>query len=187
MENINTTSGTSPSIPVTQGVRVAAISVKNLWVREVYVLASDGLMFLHIGHPQKLHSANHGSMVETQWIVEAQKGASGKPIDSGYILEAHKYGSGDDGSPMLCQFMCTKQGRHAHVDFCLDPQNHTSPACEHIPSRMHPEPDRPKDWISHATYWERTGKLEFLLHNIILSPDYDSIVTGFEGDRSHKV
>ncbi|KAG8729622.1 hypothetical protein FRC11_008340, partial [Ceratobasidium sp. 423] len=110
-----------------------------------------------LGHPQKLHSTNHGSMVETKWIVESKKDASGKTVDGDYKLENHKYGSGDEGAAMFCHMMCTKQGRHAHVDFCLDPNNHTTPACEHIPTRMQPEPDKPKDWISHATYWERTG------------------------------
>ncbi|CAE6449480.1 unnamed protein product [Rhizoctonia solani] len=96
-------------------------------------------------------------MAETKWIIEPKKDSSGRSVDSGYKLENHKYGSGDEGAPMLCQMMCSKQGRHAHVDFCLDPNNHTTPACEHIAARMQPEPDRPKDWISHATYWERTG------------------------------
>ncbi|CAE6383430.1 unnamed protein product [Rhizoctonia solani] len=110
---------------------------------------------LPFGHPQKLHKTSHGSMVETKWIVEPKKDASGRP-DLVYKLENHKYGAGDAGAPMLCQMMCSKQGRHAHVDFCCDPNNHTTPACEHITTRMQPEPDKPKDWISHATYWERT-------------------------------
>ncbi|CAE6534558.1 unnamed protein product, partial [Rhizoctonia solani] len=112
---------------------------------------------LPLGHPQKLHHTTHGSMKETKWIVEPQKNAAGKPVDAAYKLENHKYGAGDEGAPMLCQMMCSKQGRHAHVDFCQDPNNHTTPACEHISTRMQPEPNRPKDWISHATYWERTG------------------------------
>ncbi|CAE6523134.1 unnamed protein product [Rhizoctonia solani] len=112
---------------------------------------------LPLDHPQKLHHTTHGSMKETKWIVEPQKNAAGKQVDAGYKLENHKYGAGDEGAPMLCQMMCSKQGRHAHVDFCQDPNNHTTPACEHISTRMQPEPNRPKDWISHATYWERTG------------------------------
>ncbi|CAE6489587.1 unnamed protein product [Rhizoctonia solani] len=111
---------------------------------------------LPLDHPQKFHSTNHGSMVETKWIVEPKKDKAGKTVDSGYKLENHKYGAGDEGSPMFCHMMCSKQGRHAHVDFCLDPKNHTTPACEHITTRMQPEPEKPKDWISHATYWERT-------------------------------
>ncbi|KAG8690805.1 hypothetical protein FRC11_009018, partial [Ceratobasidium sp. 423] len=112
---------------------------------------------LPLDHPQKFHSTNHGSMVETKWIVEPKKDTAGKTVDSGYKLENHKYGAGDEGSPMFCHMMCSKQGRHAHVDFCLDPKNHTTPACEHITTRMQPEPEKPKDWIAHATYWERTG------------------------------
>ncbi|KEP50719.1 von willebrand factor type A domain protein [Rhizoctonia solani 123E] len=111
---------------------------------------------LPLDHPQKFHSTNHGSMVETKWIVEPKKDAAGKTVESGYKLESHKYGAGDEGAPMFCHMMCSKQGRHAHVDFCLDSTNHTTPACEHITARMQPEPEKSKDWISHATYWERT-------------------------------
>ncbi|CUA74500.1 hypothetical protein RSOLAG22IIIB_11257 [Rhizoctonia solani] len=85
---------------------------------------------LPLDHPQKFHSTNHGSMVETKWIVEPKNDASGKTVDSAYKLENHKYGAGDEGAPMFCHMMST---------------------------RMQPEPEKPKDWISHATYWERTG------------------------------
>ncbi|KDN34398.1 hypothetical protein RSAG8_12515, partial [Rhizoctonia solani AG-8 WAC10335] len=103
-----------------------------------------------INHRQRLHATVHGSMVGTQWVIESE-------ANEAYKLEEHRYASGDSGDSMFCSMLCVKQGRHAHIDFCRDPSNHTQPLCEHISSRVEPEPNRDKDWISHTTYWERTG------------------------------
>ncbi|QRV98718.1 E3 ubiquitin-protein ligase TRIP12 [Ceratobasidium sp. AG-Ba] len=102
------------------------------------------LCTLPLGHPQQLHETSHGSMIATRWVVE---GDDANPI---YELQGRKFGSGDEGAPMLCSLVCAAQGRHAHIDYCRDPDNCDELECEHIDERMHPEPDRPKDWISHG-------------------------------------
>ncbi|QRW13380.1 E3 ubiquitin-protein ligase TRIP12 [Ceratobasidium sp. AG-Ba] len=109
------------------------------------------LCTLPLGHPQQLHETSHGSMIATRWVVE---GDDANPM---YELQGRKFGSGDEGAPMLCSLVCAAQGRHAHIDYCRDPANCDEPECEHIKERMHPEPDRPKDWISHGLSWARSG------------------------------
>ncbi|CUA71759.1 Cadherin-23 [Rhizoctonia solani] len=103
-----------------------------------------------INHRQRLHATVHGSMIGTQWIVESE-------ANEAYKIDEHRYVSGDSGDNMFCHMLCVKQGRHAHIDFCRDPLNHSQPLCEHMSSRVEPEREKDKDWISHATYWERTG------------------------------
>ncbi|QRW13376.1 E3 ubiquitin-protein ligase TRIP12 [Ceratobasidium sp. AG-Ba] len=109
------------------------------------------LCTLPLGHTQQLHETSHGSMTATRWVVE---GDDANPV---YELQGRKFGSGDEGAPMLCSLVCAAQGRHAHIDYCRDPDNCDEPECEHIRERMHPEPDRPKDWISHGLSWARSG------------------------------
>ncbi|KAG9090109.1 hypothetical protein FRC06_001223 [Ceratobasidium sp. 370] len=109
------------------------------------------LCTLPLGHPQQLHETSHGSMTATKWVVE---GDDANPV---YELQGRKFGSGDEGAPMLCSLVCAAQGRHAHIDYCRDPNNCDEPECEHISERMNPEPDRPKDWISHGLSWARSG------------------------------
>jgi hypothetical protein len=92
-------------------------------------------------------------MISSQWVVQPGEGDT----NPGYELQGRKFGSGDEGAPMLCNIVCAAQGRHAHIDFCRDPDNCNNSDCEHISERVHPDPDRPKDWISHATYWARSG------------------------------
>jgi hypothetical protein len=59
-----------------------------------------------------------------------------------------------------CSMVCENMGRHVHVDFCRsdDPSTCAAAGLEHSTTRMQPEPDRPKDWISHKLYWQRTGR-----------------------------
>jgi hypothetical protein len=61
---------------------------------------------------------------------------------------------------MVCQSM----GRHAHVDFCrsADPAACSAVGLQHSQTRLVPEPNRPKDWISHKLYWQRSGKQSLL-------------------------
>ncbi|CEL64058.1 hypothetical protein RSOLAG1IB_11042 [Rhizoctonia solani AG-1 IB] len=92
-------------------------------------------------------------MTTTRWVLQPDADDE----DAAYELQGRKFGSGDEGAPMLCSLVCAAQGRHAHIDFCRDPGNCSDTDCEHITERMHPDPDRPKDWISHATYWARSG------------------------------
>ncbi|KAG8693822.1 hypothetical protein FRC11_002641, partial [Ceratobasidium sp. 423] len=104
-------------------------------------------------HGQQLHETSHGSMITTQWVLQSDQ----DDADPVYELRGRKFGSGDEGVPMLCSLVCAAQGRHAHIDFCRNPGNCSNTDCEHIAERMHPDPDRPKDWISHATFWARSG------------------------------
>ncbi|KAB5590852.1 hypothetical protein CTheo_5695 [Ceratobasidium theobromae] len=110
------------------------------------------LCTLPIGHTQNLHETSHGSMISTQWAIERADPSSV------YELNGRKFGIGDEGAPMLCHLVCTEQGRHAHIDFCRDLDGCRGGAeWEHINERMHPEIDRPKDWISHRLKWARSG------------------------------
>ncbi|CAE6410576.1 unnamed protein product [Rhizoctonia solani] len=110
------------------------------------------LCTLPLGHPQQLHETSHGSMTTTQWAIQ------GTNQDARYELNGRNFGIGDEGAPMLCHLVCSAQGRHAHIDFCREPDNCRGGAeLEHINERMHPEPHRPKDWISHRLTWARSG------------------------------
>ncbi|KAH7337769.1 hypothetical protein B0J17DRAFT_573376 [Rhizoctonia solani] len=121
---------------------------------------------LPLGHPQQLHETSHGSMTETQWFIE------GPTSSASYQLQEHRYGSGDQGSTVLCSMVCSQQGRHVHVDYCRNTNRAecNSEECQHIDERVHPYPDMSKDWISHKLYWARSGI--FILHNHNASPSY---------------
>ncbi|OCH90958.1 hypothetical protein OBBRIDRAFT_792770 [Obba rivulosa] len=107
---------------------------------------------LRLGHSQQEHDTSHGSMSRTQWTVD---GPDGTALE----LNGRKFGTNDDGAPMLCSLLCRSMGRHVHIDFCrTDPADRCEgPEHEHITARMQPQPERPKDWVSHSLYWRRTG------------------------------
>ncbi|KAI0796932.1 hypothetical protein C8Q75DRAFT_796662 [Abortiporus biennis] len=107
---------------------------------------------LPLGHTQQEHDTRHGSMSKTRWAVE---GPAGSIIE----VDGHKFGATDDGAPMLCSMVCRDMGRHIHIDYCrsTDPQTCSGQDLHHVPSMMHPDPHRPKDFITHALYWRRTG------------------------------
>ena len=94
-------------------------------------------------------------MTATQWAME------GEDENLAYEIQGRKFGSGDHGAPMMCSMVCAAQGRHAHIDYCeeVDPDDCNNPESEHITERMNPNPNQAKDWISHSTYWARSGKL----------------------------
>ncbi|KAI0774120.1 hypothetical protein C8Q74DRAFT_810377 [Fomes fomentarius] len=107
---------------------------------------------LPLGHTQQEHDTSHGSMSKTKWTVDGPDGT---------VLEVNgrKFGSNDDGAPMLCSMYCRSMGRHAHIDWC---RSDDLAACsgneyEHIKIPMQPHPVKPKDWITHSLYWKRTG------------------------------
>ncbi|KAG8694060.1 hypothetical protein FRC08_008731, partial [Ceratobasidium sp. 394] len=106
---------------------------------------------LPLGHPQRLHETGHGLMTTTKWVVE---GDDASPV---HQLQGRKFGPGDEETPMLCSMACAARGRHAHIDYCHGPNNCNGPECEHIQERIHPEPNRPKDWVSHGLAWARSG------------------------------
>ena len=111
------------------------------------------------GHPQAEHETSHGSMSSTKWVVE---GPDGTAVE----VDGRKFGTADDGAPMLCSIYCRSMGRHLHIDMCqrADPTTCGSDSeHEHIAAQMHPYPDQPKDWITHSLHWRRTGMLSKLL------------------------
>ncbi|KAK7676902.1 hypothetical protein QCA50_020158 [Cerrena zonata] len=107
---------------------------------------------LPLGHNQQEHETSHGSMSRTKWAIDGQDGT---------VLEVNgrKFGSSDDGAPMLCSMVCRDMGRHVHIDYC---RSEDASACsgvdlQHIGASMHPYPERSKDFTSHALHWRRTG------------------------------
>ncbi|KAI0751604.1 hypothetical protein C8Q80DRAFT_1158354 [Daedaleopsis nitida] len=106
---------------------------------------------LPLGHIQKDHETSHGSMSKTEWVVDGPDGT---------VLEVNgrKFGSSDEGAPMLCSMYCRSMGRHAHIDWCRadEARSCSGPEQEHIGTPMHPHPGRAKDWITHSLYWKRT-------------------------------
>ncbi|KAI9455148.1 hypothetical protein BJY52DRAFT_1427134 [Lactarius psammicola] len=107
------------------------------------------LCTLPFGHPQQEHETSHGSMSQTRWVVD-------DPDGTGLEIEGHKFSSNDDGGPMLCNMVCKAMGRHVHVDVCRGSDSHNSET-KHIDKKIAPNPDLPKDWITHGLYWGRMG------------------------------
>ncbi|EJF62764.1 hypothetical protein DICSQDRAFT_57253 [Dichomitus squalens LYAD-421 SS1] len=106
---------------------------------------------LPLGHPQQEHETSHGSMSRTKWAVD---GVDGTVLE----VNGRKFGSNDDGAPMLCSMYCRSMGRHVHVDWCRadDPSKCDGPEHEHIKALMLPKRNKAKDWITHSLYWKRT-------------------------------
>ncbi|KAF9525383.1 hypothetical protein CPB83DRAFT_772200, partial [Crepidotus variabilis] len=107
---------------------------------------------LPLGHSQQEHETSHGSMSKSQWAME----------DADVVLElkGRKFGSKDEGAPMMCNLICQDMGRHVHIDFCrADAEGDgdcTGPDVQHISVRLNPEPNRDKDWITHDLFWKRS-------------------------------
>lgn len=88
----------------------------------------------------------------TAWAVEGN-------ADAVVEVQGRKFAAQETGAPQLCSSICRNLGRHAHIDYC---RNEKGGECreaesEHITTRMLPNLDRPKDWISHREFWARTG------------------------------
>lgn len=92
-------------------------------------------------------------MSQTRWAVDGPDGTS-------LELKGRKYSSNDDGAPMMCNLVCLAMGRHTHVDYCRTANGTPCDGADtqHISSRMVPDPDREKDFITHNLYWRRTGR-----------------------------
>ncbi|KAK0446846.1 hypothetical protein EV421DRAFT_1707226 [Armillaria borealis] len=108
---------------------------------------------LPLGHVQQEHETSHGSMSKTRWAVD---GPAGTSIE----INGHKFGTEDDGAPMMCNLVCQDMGRHAHVDYCrADAQTVAtcgSTEIQHVRERLRPNPDQPKDFITHSLFWRRS-------------------------------
>ncbi|KAF9016568.1 hypothetical protein BDZ89DRAFT_1075488 [Hymenopellis radicata] len=104
------------------------------------------------GHPQQFHETSHGSMSKARWAID---GPAGTTLE----VDGHKYGSEDDGAPMMCNLVCTNLGRHVHLDYCRTKDGRcTGTEVCHVEGnvRFNPNPDQPKDWISHSLFWRRS-------------------------------
>jgi hypothetical protein len=106
------------------------------------------------GHSQQEHETSHGSMTHTRWAVHGPDGVS-------LELGGRKFSSNDEGAPMMCNLVCTSMGRHVHIDYCRAEANGPCEGDEvqHIKDKMVPDPDRPKDAVTHSLYWRRMGSL----------------------------
>ncbi|KAH9047121.1 hypothetical protein EDB84DRAFT_1462824 [Lactarius hengduanensis] len=107
---------------------------------------------LPLGHTQQEHETSHGSMTQTRWAIDG-------PDDTGLELGGRKFSSNDEGAPMMCSLVCSSMGRHVHIDYCRAGENAPCDGAEvqHINARMVPNPDKPKDAITHSLYWRRKG------------------------------
>ncbi|KAG8935125.1 hypothetical protein FRC02_008587 [Tulasnella sp. 418] len=89
-------------------------------------------------------------MENTRWVVENSNTVE---------VLGRRFAGQDGGGPQLCNMVCSQLGRHAHIDYCrTDPnQSCQGQEWEHSHEQVSPEPDKPKDWISHKLYWARLG------------------------------
>ena len=106
------------------------------------------------GHTQQEHETSHGSMAQTRWAIDGVD-------ETGLDLGGRRFSSNDDGGPMMCNLVCSTMGRHVHIDYCRTEE--TTPCggaeIQHIDTRMIPNPDKPKDAVTHSLYWRRMGTL----------------------------
>ncbi|KAL4072279.1 hypothetical protein J3A83DRAFT_4092477 [Scleroderma citrinum] len=108
---------------------------------------------LPLGHPQQEHETRHGSMSRTRWTID---GDDTEALE----VEGRRFSTNDEGAPMMCNLLCQALGRHVHIDYC---RSDDEAACtgndeiQHIDKRLLPDPDRPKDYVTHSLFWKRSG------------------------------
>lgn len=97
-------------------------------------------------------------MIQTHWAVD---GPDGTTLE----LEGRKFSSNDEGGPMMCTFVCASMGRHVHIDYCGTEGGGRcdGPEVQHINERISPNPNKPKDSITHSLHWRRMGASADLL------------------------
>ena len=77
--------------------------------------------------------------------------------------------------------ICRNMNRQIHIDYCRseDPSACSGTDIQHITSDLHPNPDRAKDFTSHALHWRRKGDLCLTrLRRVYINVDY---AVGFKG------
>ncbi|KAH8986525.1 hypothetical protein EDB86DRAFT_2809505 [Lactarius hatsudake] len=106
-----------------------------------------------LGHNQREHETSHGSMTQTRWAVDGPDGTS-------LELAGRKFSSNDGGAPMMCNLVCSSQGRHVHIDYCRSGGSSTCRDTEvqHLSTRIAPDMYRPKDFVTHGLSWRRMGR-----------------------------
>ncbi|KAF8122291.1 hypothetical protein EV363DRAFT_1404993 [Boletus edulis] len=108
---------------------------------------------LLLGHPQQEHETRHGSMSCTRWTVDG-------PDDVPLEIEGRKFSTDDEGAPMMCNLVCSAMGRHVHIDRCRtgdEAECTGNEELQHLTRRIQPNPDRPKDFLTHSLFWKRSG------------------------------
>ncbi|KIJ07344.1 hypothetical protein PAXINDRAFT_103001, partial [Paxillus involutus ATCC 200175] len=92
-------------------------------------------------------------MSQTRWTIDG-------PEDVSVELEGRRFSSNDEGAPMMCNLVCQAMGIHVHITNCRHGADDAA-ACngndqiEHILKRLHPNPDDPKDFVTHNLFWRR--------------------------------
>ena len=91
-------------------------------------------------------------MSRVKWSIEGQE-------DTALEVSGHKLPTNDDSVPIMCNFYCADLGRHVHVDYCRsdNPATCSGAEIQHISTRVQPNPERAKDWITHSLHWKRMG------------------------------
>ncbi|KAH7882034.1 hypothetical protein F5I97DRAFT_1988573, partial [Phlebopus sp. FC_14] len=108
---------------------------------------------LPLGHSQQEHETSHGSMFNARWSING-------PDDESIEIEGRRFSTNDEGAPMMCSLICQSMGRHVHVDYC---RAKNASACKdnpeilHVATKLQPDPDRPKDFLTHSLFWKRSG------------------------------
>ena len=97
-------------------------------------------------------------MTQTRWAVD---GPEGTVLE----LDGHTYSSNDEGAPVMCNSVCSSMSRHVHIDYCrTEGGGHcVREEVQHINERIAPNPNKPKDAITHGLYWRRMGTSTILL------------------------
>jgi hypothetical protein len=110
-------------------------------------------------------------MSKTRWAVDGP--------DNTIEVNGRRFAPNDDGAPMMCNLICQAMGRHAHIDNCraTDGSSCQGAEVQHIRTRMHPNPDLAKDWITHRLYWGRSGAITYSESEIHLTLP----IAGFKG------
>ncbi|PKC68809.1 hypothetical protein RhiirA1_440393 [Rhizophagus irregularis] len=106
---------------------------------------------LPYGHTQQTHDTRHGNMTQTEFTGE----------DNEFEYAGYKLRVGDQGTFVLCNLFCKDLGRHRHIDYCQNAENcklgNQGQDIQHINENVLPNPNEPKDFISHKLFWKRTG------------------------------
>ncbi|CAB4389102.1 unnamed protein product [Rhizophagus irregularis] len=100
------------------------------------------------------HDTGYGIMTQTEFTGE----------DNEFEYAGYKLRVGDQGTFFLCNLFCKGLGRHRHIDYCQNVINckdgNQGRDIQHINEKVLPNPDKPKDFISHIShklFWKRTG------------------------------
>ena len=112
-------------------------------------------------HAQKEHETSHGSTSRPRWTQVINS-----PDDKNLEVGGHKAYFSSERTPVMCNLVCSSMGRHVHIYDCrADMYGPCDDDAEvqHTNRRIAPDPDKPKDVITHSLYWRRTGSLHRVL------------------------